>query len=164
MGYDPIQSQAEQHTVVRVLDEIKDRNARLRIDVAIDLGNLKITEPTSKSRDRIVKAASQSGDISSISDTDIDVLALALDISSSGRSCLIITDDYAVQNVSNQLGICFKGLTTKGIRYQFQWRLKCPACGRTYPQDFRSNICPVCGAQLRRRVVNKKRKGDAPTP
>jgi UPF0271 protein len=164
MGYDPIQSQVEQHTVAAVLDEIKDRNARVRIDVALDVGNLKITEPTSQSRDRIISVSSQSGDISSISNTDIDVLALALDIFSSGRSCLIVTDDYAVQNISNQLGIRFKALTAKGIRYQFQWRLSCPACGRTYPQEFKGQICPVCGTQLRRRVTNKKRRGDILTP
>ena len=164
MGYDPIQSQVEQHTVAAVLNEIKDRNARVRIDVALDVGNLKIAEPTSKSRDRIISVSSQSGDINSISNTDIDVLALALDISSSGRSCLIITDDYAVQNVSNQLGIRFKALSAKGIRYQFQWRLNCPACGRTYPQEFKGRICSVCGTQLRRRVTNKKRRGDIFTP
>ena len=164
MGYDPLQSHAEQFTVAAVLDEIKDRNARIRIDVAIDVGSLKIAEPTSKSRARIISVSSKSGDISSISDTDIDVLALALDVSSSARSCLIVTDDYAIQNVSNQLGIRFKALTAQGIRYQFQWRLNCPACGRTYPQEFKGMICPTCGTQLRRKVTSKKRKGDVLTP
>ena len=164
MGYDPLQSKAEQHTVAAVLDEIRDRNARIRMDVAIEVGNLKITEPTSKSRDRIVAVASQSGDINSISHTDIDVLALTLDISSSGRSCTIVTDDYAVQNISDKLGISFKALTSKGIKYQFQWRLSCPACGRTYPKEFKGGICPVCGTHLRRRVTSKKRKGDLLTP
>jgi UPF0271 protein len=158
MGYDPIQSQVEQYTVFSVLDEIKDRNARYRIDVALDMGNLKIAEPTPKSRENIISVSSRLGDINSVSGTDIDVLALALDISVSGRSCLIVTDDYAIQNVSNQLGIRFKTLTTKGIRYQFQWRLNCPACGRTYPQEFKGQICPVCGTLLKRRVITRKRK------
>lgn len=157
MGYDPLNSQSEQYTVPEVVDEVRDRNARIRIQAAIDVGLLKIMEPTRDSEDKAIDESIQLGDIDKISTADLHVLALARDLISSGKKCLIITDDYTVQNVASRFGISYKGLTTHGIRYQFLWRQYCPACGRTYPSNSKMKTCNVCGTILRRKVVKKKR-------
>jgi UPF0271 protein len=156
MGYDPSSTQAEQFIVPAIIDEVRDRSASLRISTAIDIGILKVAEPSKESKDKVLIQSKKLGDLDSISFTDIDILALALDFISIGRKCFLVTDDYAVQNVANQLGIPFKTLAAKGIKYQFIWRLYCPACGRVYPSTIKENVCPVCGTLLRRRVTKKR--------
>jgi UPF0271 protein len=157
MGYDPLRLQSEQYTVSTVVGEIKDRSARIRIQTAIDAGVLRIMEPTKESRNRVIMQSTQLGDMDKLSATDLDVLALTLDLISSGKRCLLITDDYAVQNIANPLRISFKSLVAHGIRYQFIWRLHCPACGRNYHPNLIEKACPVCGTILRRKVIKKKK-------
>jgi len=157
MGYDPLGTRAEQYTVSAVVDEVRDRSAKIRIQTAIELGVLKVVQPTEGSRKKVINQSTLLGDIGKVSTTDIDVLALTLDLIASGRRCSLVTDDYAVQNIAHQMGIPFKPLATRGIRYQFLWRLYCPACGRSYPSSFRDNVCSVCGTPLRRRVSRKRR-------
>ncbi len=157
MSYDPLSLLNKQYTVSAVVGEVKDRSARIRIQTAIDAGILRIMEPTKESRNRVIMQSIQLGDIDKLSVADLDVLALTLDLTSSGQKCILITDDYAVQNIANLLRISFKSLVAPGIRYQFIWRLHCPACGRTYRPNFREKACLVCGAILRRKVVKKKK-------
>lgn len=157
MSYNPLRLQTEQYTVPAVVGEVKDRSARIRMQTAIDVGVLKIMEPTKDSRNRVIMQSMQLGDMDKLSVADLDVLALTLDLTSSGQKCLLITDDYAVQNIANTLRISFKSLVAHGIRNQFIWRLHCPACGRTYRPNFREKACPVCGTILRRKVVKKKK-------
>ena len=156
MGYDPLGTKAEQYTVPTVVEEVRDRSARIRIQTAIELGVLKVAQPTEESKEKVITQSTRLGDIGKFSATDVDVLALTLDLVSSGRRCFLVTDDYAVQNVAHRMGIPFKPLATRGIRYQFLWRLYCPACGRSYPSSFREEVCPVCGTPLRRRVSRKR--------
>jgi UPF0271 protein len=157
MGYDPLGARAEQYTVSAVVDEVRDRAAKIRIRTAIELEVLKVVRPTVESREKVINQSTRLGDIGKISTTDVDVLALTLDILASGQRCLLVTDDYAVQNVAHQMGVSFKPLATPGIRHQFFWRLYCPACGRSYPSSFTENVCPICGTPLRRRVSRKRR-------
>ena len=157
MGYDPLGAAAEQYTVPAVVDEVRDRSARIRIKTAVELGVLKVARPTEESREKVVVQSTRLGDVGNISTTDVDLLALALDLVAAGRSCSLVTDDYAVQNVAHRMGIPYQPLATPGIRYQFLWRLYCPACGRSYPSSFMENVCAVCGTPLRRRVSRKRR-------
>jgi len=157
MGYAPLGTQVGQYTVPAVLDEVRDRSARIRINTAIDLGVLRVVQPTEESRLKVIEQSTQLGDIGQVSTTDIDVLALTLDLLSSGRRCFLVTDDYSVQNIAHQMEIPYRPLSTRGIKYQFLWRLYCPACGRSYPSNLREKECPVCGTPRRRRVTRKSR-------
>jgi UPF0271 protein len=157
MGYDPLGASAEQYTTPTVVGEIRDRSASLRIQAAIETGALKVTEPSSESKQRVAKQMTQLGDNRKISATDLDILALALDLTASRGGCSLVTDDYAVQNVAHRMGIPFRSLATRGIRYEFKWLTYCSACGRSYPPGFRGNECTVCGTPLRRKVSRKKR-------
>jgi len=157
MGYEPLGGWSHQYTVPAVVNEVRDRNAKTRIRTAIEQGVLKVAQPTNESKEKVIAQSTRLGDVGTVSTTDIDVLALALDFVISGRRCLLVTDDYAVQNVAHRMGIPFRPLVAPGIKYQFLWRLYCPACGRSYPSDFTDTVCAVCGTPLRRRVSRKRR-------
>jgi UPF0271 protein len=86
---------------------------------------------------------------------DKQVLALALELKDIGYQPQIVTDDYSIQNVANQLSIQFAPLMTFGIRYRFLWALYCPACHRKYPADYRSKRCEICGTELKRKPLEK---------
>ena len=159
MGYDPLGASVEQYTTPTVVGEIRERSARLRIQAAIETGALRVMEPSSESRQRAAKQTTQLGDHTKVSGTDLDILALALDLAASGRGCSLVTDDYTVQNVAHRMGIPFRSLGTRGIRYEFKWLTYCSACGRSYPPGFTGNECTVCGTPLRRKVSKKKRIG-----
>ena len=102
--------------------------------------NIRVVQPSEESIKKALSAAEETGDIEKLSKTDIDVLALALDVGGT-----IITDDFHVQNVAAFLGIPFKGITAE-IREVYMWRRKCPVCGRLYPT--KKTFCPKCGVKL----------------
>jgi len=83
------------------------------------------------------------------------VLALALELKSYGENPLIVTDDYSIQNVANQLGLEFAPLMTFGIRYRLDWTIYCPACHREYPADYKPKTCKACGTELKRKPLRK---------
>jgi len=102
--------------------------------------NIRVVQPSEESIKKVLSAAEETGDIEKLSKTDIDVLALALDVKGT-----IITDDFHVQNVAAFLGIPFKGITAE-IREVYMWRRKCPVCGQLYPT--KKTFCPKCGVKL----------------
>lgn len=95
------------------------------------------------------------GDIRYLSEADLKVLALAMEIKEKGIIPVIITDDYSIQNIANKINIEFKSLITFGIKHRIKWILYCPACYKKYPSDYNFNSCEVCGTVLKRKP-NKK--------
>jgi UPF0271 protein len=147
-----------------VIRELMGFAGGIRVSTAVDLGVLKVKEPGSGSRRRVEEASARLGDARRLSETDLDVLALCLELASEGKACVIITDDYAVQNVAEHMGLKFRGLTTRGIRYRFRWLLYCPACGRVYSSRFSGEACTVCGSRLREKVAKRTRARMGWTP
>jgi UPF0271 protein len=86
-----------------------------------------------------------------LSDTDIQLLALAIELKASGYTPQIITDDYSIQNVATQLGIDFLAQTTFGIKRLLEWIRYCPACHKEYPVNSKFKECQVCGTELKRK-------------
>ena len=155
-GYDPSSVWDEQYSVPMVREELTEGSLpRLRFDAAMNEGRLKVMEPESKFIDEAKRLSSEVGDITYLSDVDLQVLALAIQMKSSGYSTSIVTDDYSIQNVAKRMNINFIPLTTLGIRFQLRWTLYCPACRREYPQDYKSKVCEVCGTELRRKPLSK---------
>jgi rRNA maturation endonuclease Nob1 len=70
------------------------------------------------------ETASGIGDVGVLSKADIEVLALALDLKKKGLSPAVVSDDYAIQNVSETLGIEHASLTTFGIARRFDWSVQ----------------------------------------
>jgi UPF0271 protein len=132
--------------------------ARIRFKTAIESGRLKIQMPEKIFTDKVREAAATVGDAFWLSETDLQVLALALQLKMQGRTPLVATDDYSIQNVARHLGIKFAPLATFGIRRMLKWVRYCPACHRKYPSDYKSKKCQVCGTELKRKPLRKPSK------
>lgn len=153
MGFSPSSVSTPTFSVPTVLEELSSRSfASLRSNASIETGKLIIRTPTGKSLETVHDASSDLGEKFALSETDFQVLALAVDLRSEGDSPTIVSDDYAVQNVAEHLKLAYASLTTFGISRKFGWILSCPACYRKYPQDRSRQNCEVCGTELRRRV------------
>ncbi len=151
-GFDPFSLGLEQVTVPQVEQEIiRNPLIRFRFETAVESGKIEIKEPSIKSENRVKASASKVGDSFKLSNTDLQLLALASELKDSGYTPKIITDDYSIQNVATQLGIEFSALITFGIKRLFEWIRYCPACHKVYPVNIKVKECQVCGTELKRK-------------
>ena len=156
-GFDPFSISEEQYTIPMVKDEIRGGSMPwVRFKTAVENRRLKVKTPGKTFLDEVKKSANIIGDMFFLSETDFQILALALELKTHGYSPLIATDDYSIQNVADQLSIEFASLATFGIRFRLQWIRYCPACHRRYPADYKSRRCEVCGTELKRKPIQKK--------
>lgn len=135
-------------TTPQVYDEIshikKEQDA---ISTLVDVGRLAIYSPDNAYVRQVRDLAQKAGDMPQLSDADISIIALALQIEQN-----IITDDYAVSNTARHLGLSVSPVMTLGIKVVGTWRYRCPACRMRRPAGDR---CDICGSVLRRRLVRK---------
>jgi UPF0271 protein len=109
---------------------------------------VRVSSPSERSLRRVKEESEMTGDSRRLSDTDKELLALALDLGYE-----LMTDDYSIQNVARSMGIPVRGMDQKGIAEIFEWQAKCKGCGKLFPADVR--VCDVCGSDTRTR---RKRK------
>ncbi|MCW4046273.1 MAG: DNA-binding protein [Candidatus Bathyarchaeota archaeon] len=151
-GYDPFSVNDPQVTVPSVEEELRTNSmAWVRFKTAAENGKIKIKTPTEERWNKAKASASKVGDSFFLSETDTQLLALALELKAEGFNPQIITDDYSIQNVATQMGIEFASLATFGIRRLLEWMRYCPACHTEYPADYSSTTCTVCGTELKRK-------------
>ena len=96
--------------------------------------------------------AAKTGDANALSKTDESLLALALDLSKDGDKVNLVSDDFAVRNVAEVLGIPLSGTSIKGEWKQITWKLFCKGCGKEYTNPKITN-CVVCGTTLSKKAV-----------
>jgi UPF0271 protein len=92
--------------------------------------------------------ADRTGDLDLLSDADISILALAIEI----ERCRVITDDFRIQNVLKSLDIEFipaGEIGTRTIERTFIWTFRCRGCGRFFDEDPGID-CPICGSGIRK--------------
>lgn len=151
-GFDPFSSSEELVTVPKVEEEIKRNQAIItRFRTAIESSKLKVRTPSSQFLVAAKDTASRLGDSYLLSETDIQLLALAIELKAEGVLPQLITDDYSIQNVATQAGIEFRALATFGIKRVLEWIRYCPACHKEYSANCLSKECLVCGTQLKRK-------------
>ena len=129
-------------TVPSVVDELKDIRAKGNFEKWCARG-LIVQLPTEKSRKRVISAARTSKDVTVISGTDRDLLALALDLGAE-----LYSDDFAIQNVALALGVKTVPILQRKAR-RVHWKYRCSGCGRYAEQV---GECPVCGAAIKRKL------------
>lgn len=129
-------------TVPMVREELQDESA-YRYD-AMEGSGMHIQIPEDETVERVRRAADQSGDLDVLSATDIRLLAAALELGG-----VLVTDDYAVQNVAEKLDIEIELIAQEGITEQREWIFQCQGCGREF--DDREDRCPICGSDLARK-------------
>jgi len=156
-GYEVYSVKAEHYSIPSVRDELKEGElARLRFDNAARSGRLKVLSPESSYLDEVRAVGAKMGEEGALSDTDAQLLALGIKLKADGLKPIVVSDDYSIQNVANRLGLGFRGLSTRGIKREFEWVVYCPGCRRTFRTLQAGNTCPVCGTLLKRRPDSKR--------
>ena len=84
--------------------------------------------------------------MNSLSKEDISSISLSLELNTK-----LISDDFAVANVAQQLDIEIIPLMTKGIKTVGRWIHYCPSCGTSSSKE----TCLNCGNKLRKKLVTK---------
>lgn len=132
----------ELFTTPAVISELVDLRSKCRYEALLAAG-LCIRETSRESLEKIRIAARSSGDAEKLSETDAGLLALALDTGG-----MLLTDDFAVQNVALTLGIPVQSMQQRKAKRR-TWRFRCPGCGRRAEKP---GECPVCGSQIKRTI------------
>ncbi|MCJ7762660.1 ribonuclease VapC, partial [Candidatus Bathyarchaeota archaeon] len=99
-GFDPFSVSENQVTVPKVQEEIKAKSMiSVRFTTAIENGKLKVKTPSEEFLSKAKTSAITVGDSFFLSETDMQILALALELKAAGYSPQIVSDDYSIQNV-----------------------------------------------------------------
>lgn len=122
--------------VLAELEKYNDRRAENLLPM------IKVSQATSASLTKVREAAKDTGDSSRLSRTDIEVLALALELKAA-----VATDDYSIQNLASVLGVEYMPMSMKGITKVVRWNHLCTGCGKVFKEPHPD--CPVCGSTLR---------------
>ncbi len=151
-GFDPFSLGDEQVIVPKVAEEIR-RNSmmKMRLETAIESGKIKVKTPTLEACNKLEVSANKAGDVHKLSETDKQLLAMAIELKDEGYKPKIVTDDYSIQNVAKQVDIEFLSLATFGIKRLLEWIRYCPACHKQYPANCKFKECQICGTELRRK-------------
>ncbi len=129
-------------TVPSVVEELRDENAR----TTLELMNVHIEPPLSAFKKEVREKAGITKDSEELSATDIDILAKALEYSKRGET-ILVTDDFAVQNMALQLGIQIMPAGGRKIKDVLLWEKICTGCKRRFNEG---DVCPVCGSPLKK--------------
>jgi len=129
------------YTTPSVVGELGDLHAKCRFE-ALAAAGLSVREPREEDLARVEAAAVRTGDAGVLSATDRDILALALEL-----SAVLVTDDFAVQNVAHRLGVETRSIRQRPAR-AIRWRYRCSGCGRYWREP---GECRVCGAPIKRK-------------
>lgn len=116
---------------------------------------LKVFSPSKKNLEKTKEHAKKTGDLGRLSNTDIELLALALDIKKQEKTePILITDDYSIQNLANSMDIKYKTISQQGIKESFIWINKCQGCGKKFKENI--NNCPICGSKTKKVILEKR--------
>ncbi len=132
-------------TVPEVIDEVRDEHSKLMLKYSIEAGKVIVVDPEDKYVVHVSRIAKELGELSSLSKTDLKLLALAYKLVSEGNEVYVISDDKSVQNVALKLGAKVIGIKWRVLRRPRKYIYECPICG------FRSEdrgVCPRCGVEL----------------
>ena len=125
-------------------------------EIVIDSVELQWREPSKNSVTQATEIARLSGDMAGLSETDLSIFALVIEI-----QAVLVSDDYRLQNLAEKSGLKWISVTTEGIRAMWDWQLICSGCKSVQPIPESTSSgkkefgdCPDCGARLR---IRKKR-------
>lgn len=142
----PFQGEGRYYTTYHVMDEVGSRG----IGSQLIHSRVQVTEPSKQSIQKVRQVAAKTGDLKSLSEADASILGVSLDLVSSGNDVTLVTDDFAVRNVAEVLGIGLSETTVRGEWKQITWITYCKGCGKEF-SDPKATICDVCGTKLSRK-------------
>lgn len=108
--------------------------------------------PRTKSIDKARIISAESGDLSKLSDVDIDLIALCFQFNE-----VLYTDDYRIQNTLNKAGLSWAPVIQKGIVKSWEWIQICTGCGKSTRSKAKNeeDNCHFCGSPLK---LKRKKK------
>jgi UPF0271 protein len=144
----PFQGEGKYYTTYQVLDEVRGRG----IGAQLIHSRVQVTEPSKESVQKVKEASNRTGDQKSLSEADTSILAVTLDLVKSKRDdeVVLVTDDFAVRNVAEVIGINLSETSIRGEWKKITWITYCKGCGKEYLDPKRS-VCEVCGTKLSRK-------------
>ena len=146
--------EADLVTTSKVADELKPGGRDYQNFQFLKEKGLKILIPDKESLEKLQSISDKTGDKQRLSEADIEILALALDLKKDeSKEIIILTDDYSIQNVANTLNIRFESINQSGITKRFKWVAICQGCRKKFKDNI--SICPICGANTKKGVSKK---------
>ena len=133
---------AQTSSIPLVREELEDE-AAYRFD-AMEGSGMHIHIPAEGTVEKVRRAAGETGDRAELSDTDVRLLAAAFELDG-----VLVTDDYAMQNVADRLNVTIEMIAREGISETRRWTFQCQGCGREFEEN--RDRCPVCGSDLSRK-------------
>jgi UPF0271 protein len=130
------------YTTPSVCDELIDIRSKGKFE-KFSANGLHVVSPTALNREKVIIAAKKTRDNSVISDTDCELLALALDL-----DAVLYTDDFAIQNIAGVLGIQTISINQRKAK-RIHWKYRCSGCGRYFDHD---GECLICGSIIKRKL------------
>ncbi|MDA4126445.1 MAG: NOB1 family endonuclease [Thaumarchaeota archaeon] len=146
----PYQGSGRYYTTYLVLEEVKHHN----VGSSLIHTRVQVTEPSPESVDKVRSTAIKTGDVGALSQTDVSLLALGLDLKSGEGGVNLVSDDFAVRNVAEVLAIPLAPTAMKGGEWKnITWKIYCRGCGKSYTNP-KLTVCPVCGTKLERKATS----------
>ena len=123
----PFSSQEPSFTTPLVFEEIKHiKKEQAAISALIESKRLQIVEPEQKFSDIVQQKAKETGDYHNLSEEDISVIALSLQLHAE-----LLTDDFAISNVAKHLNLTVLPVMTKGV-IKTCWIYFCSGCEKSF--------------------------------
>lgn len=145
----PFGSPSDFVTTSLVYDEIKHiKKNHDALGILLETKRLSMIEPEKEYTEIVIKMSKTTGDFSQLSKEDMSSIALCLQLNGE-----LITDDFAVSNVAKNLGLNVSPIMTLGIKDVGNWVHYCPGCHKNFSK---SKECPICGNQLRKKLLKNK--------
>ncbi len=145
----PFGSQIDSYTTPEVYDEIKHiKKNHDALGILLETKRLTMIQPEKEYTEVVIKMSKTTGDFNQLSKEDISSVALCLQLNGE-----LITDDFAVSNVAQNLGLKVSPIMTLGIKDVGNWIHYCPGCHKNFSK---SKECPICGNQLRKKLLKNK--------
>ncbi len=144
----PFQGEGKYYTTYQVLDEVRGRG----VGAQLIHSRVQVTEPSKEAVQTVKEASNRTGDQKSLSEADTSILAVSLDLIKSKRDeqVVLVTDDFAVRNVAEVVGINLSETAIRGNWKRITWITYCKGCGKEY-LDAKGSVCEVCGTKLSRK-------------
>lgn len=146
-----------------IAEEVKSSIVKSRIDSFILSKNLELVEPPDNFYKTVKKLSYQSGDLNSLSENDMGILAVYLFLKDSyiqqfdsKPDIKLMTDDYSIQNIAILLNIETQSYKQPGIKKYIKWQIYCRGCFKIYSPEFFGKECPICGEKIKRRPQKKR--------
>jgi len=153
--YFPSLLDAELWTTELVVNEVKNDVEKDIVKKMIDNKDLLVGSAPLESIKEVITVANELSEIHKLSKADLSLLALSLYLKEKGENVMLLTDDYAMQNIALHLKINVSSISGKSITHKIVWEFYCPACRKTI-SSFKVKECPICGTPLKRKPKTKE--------